>query len=134
MTIISVAARGLGLGVILGFAVGCAGEVSRPAVEGKVTYKGAPVADKTISLVKGAPPDIVSKTFSLGPDGTFTGEVPEPGDYKVVIGESLAVMEGGKSKAATGGKVPAKYAQAATSDVTWAVKTGSNKREIELKD
>lgn len=134
MSMFHITARGLGLGVILGFVVGCGGEGSRPAVEGKVTYKGDPVADKTISLVKGTPPDVISQTLTIGADGAFTGEVPEPGDYKVIIGESLATMESGKKKAATGTKVPAKYAQAATSDVTWAIKNGSNRRDIELKD
>src|SRR5262249_32805125 len=80
-------------GVLLILIAGCGETTSRPKVKGKVTYNGQPLANKTLILtLEGA--QGVSQSLPLGPDGSFDGEVPQPGTYRVSIAESLAVMEG----------------------------------------
>jgi hypothetical protein len=121
-------------GLLLLLAAGCGGtDDARPTVSGRVTYNGRPLADKTLILaLEGA--DGVSQSLRVEPDGTFTGEVPKPGTYKVVIAESMAVMEGVEKARKDGPKVAAKYRAAATSDVTVAIDRGSNEKVIELRD
>jgi hypothetical protein len=125
-------AAGAGLLVLL-LAAGCAQEAARPKVSGKVTYNGQPLADKTLILwLDGS--DGVSQSLPLGPDGSFSGEVPQPGKYKVVIAESMAVMEGNAKARKDGPKVAAKYKAAATTDATVTIDRGENQKAIDLKD
>jgi len=119
---------------------GCGPDAARPQVAGTVMYRGTPVGNKTLHLVFDAPVgESFSQPFPLGPDGTFTGEVPKPGAYKVMVTESLAEMEnyaknkGQKSPA--GVVLPPKYRAADTSDVTVTINPGKNENlVIELKD
>ncbi|CAN5225455.1 hypothetical protein BH11PLA2_BH11PLA2_17810 [soil metagenome] len=115
--------------------LGCGSNPSgRPTVEGTVTYKGVPVAGKTLMLLgKAADGDTISQLLNLDANGGFKGEVPVPGTYKVVIQENIAVMEKAKD-APAGVTLPAKYKVVETSDITWDIVAGSNKKTIELKD
>lgn len=114
-------------------AAGCGTDAARPKVSGRVTYNGQPLADKTLILaLEGV--DGESQSIRVEPDGTFTGEVQKPGTYKVVIAESMAVMEGVEKPRKDGPKVATKYRAAATSDVTVAIDRGLNEKVIELKD
>ncbi|MBN9121359.1 MAG: hypothetical protein J0I06_19775 [Planctomycetes bacterium] len=119
-------------GLLFLLTVGCGGtDDARPKVSGKATYNGQPLANKTLMLTL---EDGASQSLHVGPDGTFTGEVPKPGTYKVVIAESMAVMEGVEKARKDGPKIAAKYRSAATSDVTVNVDRGSNEKLIEFKD
>ena len=120
--------------LLLLLAAGCgADEAARPKVKGRVTYNGRPLADKTLILaLEGA--DGVSQSLRVEPDGTFAGEGPKPGTYKVVVAESMAVMEGVAKASKDGPKVATKYRAAATSDTTVTIDRGSNEKVIELKD
>jgi len=137
MTMTHPSRRWAGLALALALAAGCnSGNSARPQVQGHVTYHGAPVANRMLVLVFDAPgADSFSQMLPLAPDGSFSGEVPQPGTYKVVIAESLAVMEGRTKKPADDkGKLPDKYKDAATSDLSWTVDRGSNQQDFELKD
>jgi hypothetical protein len=116
--------------------VGCGKPaVSRPKDQGQVTFQGGPVGDRTLALCSQGPEgDFFAQKLLLGPDGTFSGEVPVPGDYKVVIEESLAVQEGRKEAAANRVNIPEKYRSASTTDLVWSIVPGPNTRNIELTD
>jgi hypothetical protein len=114
--------------------VGCSGSPQRTHLQGKVTYHSQPVGDQTLVLYSSR----VQKEFSthkipIGADGTFAGEGPAPGEYFVVIEESLAAQE---SRRASGKamKIPPKYRGVGTTDLTWSLHAGENKRDIELSD
>jgi len=83
---------------------------------------------------EGAPGQFFTQKFPLDADGRFAGEVPSPGDYKVVIEESLVVQEGRKPTGTGGPVVPRKYRTAAASDLVWAVHDGDDERQLELHE
>jgi hypothetical protein len=121
------------VGVLLILIAGCGETTSRPKVKGKVTYNGQPLANKTLILtLEGA--QGVSQSLPLGPDGSFDGEVPQPGTYRVSIAESMAVMEGLDRKRKDGPKIAAKYHAAATSDFKVTIDRRSNEKTIDLRD
>jgi hypothetical protein len=125
---------GWGLLALLLLAGGCAKEASRPRVQGKVTYQGKPVAGQTLVLVsEGAKKEFFSQRLPLSAQGTFAGEVPQPGKYKVVIEESLAVQEGRKPADPNRPAIPRKYRNRDTSDEEWTITEGDNYKEIKLK-
>jgi hypothetical protein len=111
---------------------GCS-EETRPKLKGTVTYNGQPLADKSLILSLQTDPG-VSQTLALQSDGSFEGEAPISGTYKVVIAESRAVMEGMGKARKDGPKVASKYASAKTSDAVVTIDRGVNVRKIELKD
>lgn len=120
----------LGLVVFLG----CSASDERPSISGKVTYNGAPVANQNLNLVLDAGSgDSFSQSVALGEDGKFAAELPQAGTFKVTIQESYAAMEGNAAKSKKG-TVPAKYRSAKTTDISWAIKSGANSKDIELKD
>jgi hypothetical protein len=117
---------------------GCGSSTTRPEVQGTLTYRGKPVADKTLNLVFDAPgAESFSTILPVGADGSFAGQVPKPGAYKVVVTDSLAAMERFDKEKRDGGRdaVPTKYRAADTSDVTVTINPGRNENlTIELKD
>jgi hypothetical protein len=126
------AASGFLLLLVLG--AGCSETVSRPRVEGTVTFKGDPVAGQTLALYsEGGKGEFFSHKISLRADGTFSGEVPAPGTYKVAIEESMAVQEGAKP-AKGRPAIPQKYRNPATSDLVWNIQAGDNKQDFVLKE
>jgi hypothetical protein len=121
--------------VALLLSAGCSKDVSRPRVQGTVTFQGNPVGSKTLALFsEGAPGEFFAQKIPIGPDGTFSGEVPAPGTYKVVIEESLAVQEGARRPAGDQVKVPDKYRSVATTDLTWTIEKGDNSRDLVLSE
>jgi len=125
---------GVALVVVL-LAAGCGPDGARPHVRGQVSFQGKPVGGRTLTLVsEGAPGEFFAQKIPLRADGTFEGEVPSPGNYKVVIEEALAVQEGRKTAKGNRIDIPAKYRAAATSDQVWPIQKGDNYREIELHE
>jgi len=51
----------------------------------------------------------------------------------VVIEESLAAQEG-RQVGGKSAKIPPKYRQISTTDLSWKLQSGENKREIQLSD
>jgi hypothetical protein len=120
--------------MLLLMVAGCGAPTTRPQVQGKVTFQGAPVAGATLALYsEGGGGAFFSQKIPLRADGTFAGDVPAAGTYKVVIEESLAVQEGAK-RAGPRVALPAKYREAGTSDLVWAVHEGSNSKDFDLKE
>ena len=99
-----------------------------------MTYKGAPVAKMNLTLaLDAAAGESFSQSFSLDEAGKFSGELPQAGTFRVIIQESYAAMEGNAARSKKG-SVPPKYRSAKSTDITWAIKSGDNSRDIELKD
>jgi hypothetical protein len=94
---------------------------------------GRPLADKTLTLVLDGP-DPFSQSFQVNAQGKFSGSIPQPGTYKVVIKESMAVMEGVQKKKDDAQEVPEKYQAPASTDERVTIKPGSNELTIALKD
>ena len=116
-------------------ATGCGKDAARPKVQGKVTFKGNPVGLKTLNLrSEGEAGESFSQRISIQADGTFSGEVPEPGSYKVLIEESLAVQEGVHKIDPNQPILPAKYKDPATTDLSWVITKGENKKDFELSE
>jgi hypothetical protein len=114
---------------------GCSQEGSRPRVEGKVTFQGKPLGGRTLTLVsEGAPGEFFTQRIPILADGSFSGEVPAPGNYKVVIEESLAVQEGHASAGGTSKTIPPKYRAPATTDLVWTIQSGKNYQEFKLQE
>ncbi len=114
---------------------GCSGGSSRPAVGGRVTVGGQPVAHGTITFeAEDGKPDA-----AWIEDGRYhfqTGQTVglPPGRYKVSVvprqptgPEPQLVGQETKPVGATGPTIPEKYHQAATSGLTVEVKGGDNR-------
>ena len=134
--------------------LGCGSASSKAALKGTVTYKGAPVTGGTLVLhpASGAPFAISLKT-----DGSFQVDDAPVGSMKVTV-ETDSVASAGagtgmpmgmkmpkdstpppdmpKPDASTAPKrvvIPAKYAKAETTPLTWDTQTEKNKT-FELTD
>ena len=121
---------------VLCFAVlwtaGCSGR-TRPRIHGKVIYNNNPVGGQTLVLVsEGEVQEAFRHKIVIDPDGTFSGEAPQPGKYWVVIEPPLSAQEG--SKSSTVMPVPKKYRTRDSTDETWEIKDGDNQKEIVLQD
>jgi hypothetical protein len=124
------------LGFLFFVVAGCGKEPGgRPQVQGHVLFKGSPVGGKTLNLrSEGGTGEFFSQRIPIRADGSFAGEVPVPGKYTIIIEESLAVQEGRQSADLKTPSYPAKYKDAATSDLVWTITKGENKKEIELNE
>jgi hypothetical protein len=99
-----------------------------------VTFHGQPVVGQTLALFsEGSAGEFFSQKIPLRADGSFSGEVPAPGTYKVAIEEALAIQEGRKA-ATDRPTIPQKYRKAATSGLVWTIEGSENYREFELAD
>jgi hemoglobin len=93
------------------------------SVEGKVTYKGRPLTEGKIEFV---PPDGKRLSAPVQPDGTYRLEKgAAPGKYRVVI-----QTQAGKDAV----RIPARYADPATSGLIVEVRPGRNNLDIELSN
>jgi hypothetical protein len=114
---------------------GCGSGDSRVRVSGKVSFQGQPVGEQTLVLVsEGAPGEFFTQPIPLQADGSFSGEVPVRGTYKVVIEESRAVQEGEKPADPSKKIIPVKYRNRDTSDLSWDIQKSNNYQEFELKE
>jgi hypothetical protein len=121
-----------GLLVLLLLAAGCGKSASRPRLEGQVIFQGQGIGPLTLTLYsEGGPGEFFTHKVSVHGDGTFSGEAPTPGKYKVVFEESLAAQEGNRA-AGPLQKVPLKYRAIATTDLEWIIQDGENSRELKL--
>ena len=115
--------------------IGCGAGI-RPAVSGSVTYKGEPVPHQTLTLHwagEDAEKVFMRRVF-LDAEGKFAGDAPETGLYKVAIELPMSAQEGKTD--APGGKlkIPAKYRDRKTTDLTWTITSGSNHKDFVLVD
>jgi hypothetical protein len=134
MKTIAPARLAAGLLLVLLFCSGCGSGDSRVRVRGKVSFEGAPVGNRTLTLVsEGAPGEFFTQSIPLDAEGTFSGEVPARGTYKVVIEESRAVQEGQQPVDPNQKIIPAKYRSAADSTETWSIDKSDNYKEIVLQ-
>ena len=133
--------------------MGCGGDSKAGAVTGVVTLDGKTVTEGEVTFtpMKTGQP----QTSAIQPDGSYRLENLPAGDAIVTvkgpqsgadntvsarmkgIKESVAAGKGsGKPAAAAppkGESLPAKYADGATSDLRYTVKSGENKFDIPLK-
>jgi hypothetical protein len=114
---------------------GCGSGDARVRVSGKVSSQGQPVGEQTLVLVsEGGAGEFFTQSLPLQADGTFSGEVPVRGTYKVVIEESRAVQEGQKPADPGKKRIPAKYRSRDTSDLSWDIHKSDNYKEFDLKE
>jgi len=127
---------------------GCGGGASTAAVSGSVTYKGKPVAKANVSFTptEGTGRAAAGFTNESGRYtlGTLTAnDGAAPGKYRVAViargpdrppkaGETGSGMPGEMMPGDP--VIPTRYFQAETSGLTFEVKRGSNRFDIELKD
>jgi hypothetical protein len=117
--------------IVLLCAAGCA-QQGRPRVQGKVTLHEKPLGNQTLTLFFDGPAgEAFAKRISIAADGTFNGEVPGPGVYKVSVEESMAAQENPEA-ARSLAPVPAKYRDRSTSGLEWDIKPGNNDRDFAL--
>jgi hypothetical protein len=122
----------------LGF--GCSSSSSGPAtgeVQGKVTFKGAPVTEGTITFLN--PKEGGSGEGKLGPDGAYT--IPNKlnvGEYVVVVTPPIHIVDTdpGKSPPAPVEKnvknIPPKYRQQGLTPLKFKVEAGKNEANFDL--
>ncbi|HEY7157172.1 MAG TPA: hypothetical protein VH575_24680 [Gemmataceae bacterium] len=72
--------------------------------------------------------------MTIRTDGTFLGQGRAPDAYKGVIEESLTAQEGVKVPGGNAAAVPQKYRRVETTDLTWNIHAGENKKDFELTD
>jgi hypothetical protein len=114
---------------------GCTPQASRPHIKGRVIFKGEPVGGQTLTLYsEGTAGEFFTHKIPLRADGTFSGEVSAPGNYTVVIEESLAAQEGRQAGGEKRMAIPPKYRKATTSGYVWPIHKGDNSREITLEE
>jgi hypothetical protein len=117
--------------------VGCSSGPETGEVRGKVTFKGKPVTEGTVTFLN--PRGEGDAEAEIGPDGTY--EVPG----KVVVGEYLVVVtppmhivdtDPGKSPPAPVEKpapnIPRKYRQQGTTTLKATVKPGQNECNFDM--
>ena len=120
--------------LVLLLLAGCSESSPRTQLQGKITYQGQPVAEQTLVLYSSrAQGQFFTHKLPIGADGAFAGQGPPPGEYFVVIEESLAAQEG-RQVGGKSAKIPPKYRQISTTDLSWKLQSGENKREIQLSD
>lgn len=130
--------------------IGCGGggppKQAQHPVSGKVTVKGSPLTDCTISFVSTDPEKVAGFSGVLDSSGNYTltdqadGKSGAfAGTYKVVLSQSpeaakKAMMEGGGKGYAEGGlPFPEEYLSAETSPKEVEVKAESNEINIEIE-
>jgi hypothetical protein len=125
----------------------CSSSKPTAEVQGRVTYKGAPLPEGTILFLA---EDRHQDIGSINPDGTYTVKRAPLGRSKVSVqtlpplpppGPAVrAVNEPEKKGVPSGDKspvrsvpIPARYANTDTSGLTFTVQEGINRYDIELK-
>lgn len=145
-----------GLLVALALSIGCgsSGNPNAPAkLSGKVAYKSAPVTAGTVTI---HPTDGSAYPVPISPDGTYSGFDLPAGDVVITIetetankkkvtygagqggdkGKTFSPVPEGANAVAAGAyvKIPAKYADKASSGLTLKLERGQNKKDFDLTD
>jgi hypothetical protein len=140
------------------FLVGCGGDPGKPRlgrVSGTVTYNGKPVTKGVVSFIPAGGPGIAtgqSATGEIGANGSYQLTTFESGDG-AVLGEHRVIVQAREEDPALKGRgmpvpdkqgrinikppkylVPQKYATTEQSPLSFTVKEGSNRYDIDLKD
>lgn len=133
------AALGLATACLTAIGLGCSSPAPVPTgdVQGKVTFKGAPVTEGTITFLN--PKEGGNGEGKLGPDGTYTltGKL-NVGDYVVVVTPPIHIVDTdpGKSPPAPVEKnmknIPPKYRQQGTTPLKFKVESGANEANFDL--
>jgi hypothetical protein len=138
-------ARPLAAGVLLlalAALAGCSDDRMKTGyVTGKLTYKGKPVPNGTVTFVPEAR-GVPSASGEIQPDGTYRLTTYKPHDGAVIGAHKIMIVAvqdtGGRlpeERAATPPLVvPEKYMRTATSGLSADVKEGENTFDFELKD
>jgi hypothetical protein len=122
-----------GVLILLLLSAGCGKSAVRPRLQGQVTFQDQGIGPLTLTLYsEGGPGEFFTHKVPVSADGTFAGEAPTPGMYRVVFEESLAAQEGNRA-AGPLQKVPLKYRAIATTDLEWIIQDGENSREFKLE-
>jgi hypothetical protein len=117
--------------------LGCSSGPATGDVEGKVTFKGQPVTEGTVTLLNATQGGAAEG--QLGPDGRFSIPKVVVGEYVVVVNPptQMADTDPGKSPPAPVEKpvknIPMKYRQQGTTDLKAAVKEGKNEVNLDLR-
>jgi len=132
--------RRLRVGLLVGLLLGCGAAGPKTAiVKGKVTFKGKPVPNGTVTFI---PASGQHATGEIRPDGTYTltsfrpGDGAIPGTYKVIV-VAMQDMTGRLPEDRTPLPppiVPNKYTSIATTDLIAEVKEGENTIDLSLRD
>jgi hypothetical protein len=119
--------------LLLPAAIGCGGSKTPPTIKGKVTCKGTPLAGQSLVLFsETGPGEVFAQRFVIQEDGSFSGQVTAPGEYKVAIEEALAVQEGNRQPDKNQPTVPSKYRTRQDSGLVWKIEPGENERNFDL--
>jgi len=133
--------------LILAFIAGCQPSSGTVPVKGKVTLKGAPVADGTlVTFWPIGTGETASGRVQSGEYELFSGNRGDvgakPGKYKVVLTSGTSMQQSDYSKTtsstqakaptAGGGEIPKQYTAAETTTLEKEVTSGSNTIAIEV--
>src|SRR5262245_29238212 len=116
--------------------LGCGSSTAYPRIKGQVLLDSQPVAEARVEFQgKGGQSTVTDKDGKFEFDGSSAYLTVKPGTYKVTVtkfvdlkGQPLAPEDVEMQKAAGQVKhgLPAKYAEAATTDLTAEIKEGKN--------
>ena len=116
---------------------GCSHRPKTAPVHGKVTYKGKPVPNGTVSFI---PDGGTAATGEIGPDGSYAlttfrkGDGAILGKHKVVISALEAGNPGEVAASLPAPIVPTKYMNLSTTDLRAEVKDEDNTIDFDLQD
>lgn len=118
---------------------GCGNDAAKPKDENVVTgkvYLGETMLNYgTITFARGEERPFKSPVY---PDGTYKVRLLPPGEYRIVVvtGQAPRPAAGGSSKEPPPSfkdiKIPAKYGDAATTDLKYTVQPGQHQFDIKL--
>lgn len=125
-------------GVVLALG-GCGSKLKTAPVQGKISYKGKPVPNGTITFI---PADGPTATGEIQPDGFYTLTTERPGDGAVLGEHKVIIVAQLKPAGALPEEaqpppppiVPLKYTSAATTDLQANVKDEKNIINFDLQE
>jgi len=135
--------------MLLPLIAGCGGGAGTASVTGNVTYDGKPLGSGVVAFVfKNSAGLEVRETGQIQPDGSYSISRLSPGQVTIIVETippvdlpkerkqkdmpDLPPIGGGDAPKGTFVKIPDKYKDPATSGLTYTVKSGKQKYNIEL--
>ena len=116
---------------------GCSSGPETGDVAGKVTFKGKAVKEGRVTFLN--PKEGGAYESEIGPEGSYAIPKVVVGEYQIVVAPLTVIMDTdpGKSPPSPVEKaapdIPMKYRQEGTTPLKYAVKSGTNDFDIELK-